>query len=55
MTGPETPTRGCMRLAAPDRHGPNGPVPLALCPLGPHRPASTIHVHPPVRVTEPII
>jgi hypothetical protein len=41
-----TPTAGCTRLAAPDRHPPKEPVPEALCPFTVHRPASPSHAHP---------
>jgi hypothetical protein len=45
MTDPTTTTTAWTRLAAPDRHAPKRPVPLALFPFAAHRPASTIHGH----------
>src|SRR5262245_58737374 len=45
MADSTTPAPACTRPAAPDRHGPKGPVPRALCPLGPRRPASTARAH----------
>src|SRR5262245_30247805 len=45
MVDSTTPAPACTRSAAPDRHGPKGPVPPALCPFGPRRPASAARAH----------
>jgi hypothetical protein len=45
MVESAAPVPACTRFVAPDRHGPKGPVPPALCPFAPRRPASTAHAH----------
>jgi hypothetical protein len=55
MTDSGPPTTVWHRPAAPDRHGPKGPVPQALCPFGPRRPASTVRHHPAARGPDSII
>jgi len=46
MADPTTAAPGWPRLAAPDRHPPDRPVPPALCRSGVRRPASAMHGHP---------
>ncbi len=55
MAGSATPATTWRRLAAPDRHPPEGPVALPLFPSAVHRPASTIRGHVTARATEPTI
>ena len=55
MTGPTTAAAGWPRLAAPDRHPPDPPVPPALFRSGVRRPASAIHDHPTTPAAGPAI
>jgi len=55
MTGPTTAAAGWPRLAAPDRHPPDRPVPPALFRSGVRRPASAIHDNPTTPAAGPAI
>jgi hypothetical protein len=55
MIDSATGTAICTRLAAPDRHGPKAPVPLALCSFCPRRPASAMRAHLTVPAAESTI
>jgi hypothetical protein len=55
MAASTTPTTAWRRLAAPDRHPPEGPVALPLFPSVVHRPASTIRGQAAARAAESTI